>query len=101
MVLGLSRPDAGTVEVFGGTPRSAVAHGLVTAVMQTGGLLKDLTVARDRRAHRGLFAHTRPVAEVLERAGHRRHRRPPGRQVLGRRSSSGCGSRSRCCPTPS
>src|SRR3954463_2029854 len=45
MVLGLSRPDAGTAEVFGGTPRTAVAHGLVTAVMQSGGLLKDLTVA--------------------------------------------------------
>ena len=47
MVLGLSRPDAGTAEVFGMSPRSAVAHGLVTAVMQTGGLLKDLTVDFD------------------------------------------------------
>ena len=44
MVLGLSRPDAGTVEVYGSAPRTAVAHGLVAAVMQTGGLLKDLTV---------------------------------------------------------
>src|SRR4051794_162562 len=44
MVLGLSRPDGGTAEVFGLAPRTAVAHGLVTAVMQTGGLLKDLTV---------------------------------------------------------
>ena len=50
MILGLSRPDAGTVEVFGQAPRDAVAHGLVAAVMQTGGLLKDLTVARDPRA---------------------------------------------------
>src|SRR3954469_23703824 len=38
--LGLSRPDAGSVEVLGTAPRTAVAHGLVTAVMQTGGLLK-------------------------------------------------------------
>src|ERR1700759_120923 len=44
MVLGLSRPDAGAVEVYGRPPRSAVAHGLVSAVMQTGGLLKELTV---------------------------------------------------------
>src|SRR3954452_15419015 len=42
MMLGLSRPDGGTVEVFGGTPRAAVAHGMISAVMQTGCLLKDL-----------------------------------------------------------
>src|SRR3954470_13419920 len=69
MVLGLSRPDAGTAEVFGMTPRSAVAHVLVTAVMQSGGLLKDLTVAETVELTAALFAHTRPVAEVLERAG--------------------------------
>src|SRR4051794_33502063 len=39
MVLGLSRPDAGSAEVFGMEPRTAVARGLVTAVMQSGGLL--------------------------------------------------------------
>ena len=45
MILGLSRPDAGAVEVYGMAPRQAVRKGLVSAVMQTGGLLKDLTVA--------------------------------------------------------
>ena len=69
MVLGLSRPDGGTAEVFGMAPRTAVAHGLVTAVMQTGGLLKDLTVAETVELAAALFAHTRPVAEVLQRAG--------------------------------
>ncbi len=69
MLLGLSRPDAGSVEVLGMAPRAAVAHGLVTAVMQTGGLLKDLTVAETVQLTAALFAHTRPVAEVLERAG--------------------------------
>src|SRR6059058_5536656 len=69
MVLGLSRPDGGTAEVFGLAPRTAVAHGLVTAVMQTGGLLKDLTVRETVELTAALFAHTRPVAEVLERAG--------------------------------
>src|SRR3954466_13622644 len=69
MVLGLSRADAGSAEVFGMPPRTAVAHGLVTAVMQTGGLLKDLTVAEPVELTAALFAHTRPVAEVLERAG--------------------------------
>ena len=69
MLLGLSQPDAGSVEVYGMPPRTAVAHGLVAAVMQTGGLLKDLTVAETARLTAGLFAHSRPVAEVLERAG--------------------------------
>ena len=69
LLLGLSRPDAGTVEVYGMPPRTAVAHGLVAAVMQTGGLLKDLTVEETARLTAGLFAHSRPVTEVLERAG--------------------------------
>src|SRR5690348_18220481 len=59
MVLGLSRPDAGSAEVFGMAPRAAVAHGLVTAVMQTGGLLKDLTVAETVELTAALFAHSR------------------------------------------
>jgi ABC-2 type transport system ATP-binding protein len=69
MVLGLSHPDAGRVGVFGTTPHAAVAQGLVSAVMQTGGLLKDLTVGETVHLVAALFAHTRPVAEVLELAG--------------------------------
>jgi ABC-2 type transport system ATP-binding protein len=69
MILGLSRPDAGAVEVYGMAPRQAVRKGLVAAVMQTGGLLKDLTVAETVQYTARLFAVTRPAAEVLERAG--------------------------------
>ena len=39
MLLGLTRPDAGTVEVYGTDPGRAVRAGRVSAVMQTGGLL--------------------------------------------------------------
>jgi len=69
MLLGLSQPDSGSVEVFGRTPRAAIAHGLVSAVLQTGGLLKDLTVRETLRLTASLFAHTRPIDEVLQRAG--------------------------------
>src|SRR3954467_6755222 len=69
MILGLSRPDTGSVEVHGLAPRTAVAHGLVSAVMQTGGLLKELTVRETLELTAALFAHTRPVTEVLDRAG--------------------------------
>ncbi|MBU8856423.1 MULTISPECIES: ABC transporter ATP-binding protein [unclassified Micromonospora] len=69
MLLGLARPDAGTVRLFGGGPADAVRLGRVAAVMQTGGLLKDLTVAETVRMTAHFYGHTRPVTEVLERAG--------------------------------
>jgi len=69
MILGLSRPTSGAVEVYGMTPRQAVRKGLVSAVMQSGGLLKDLTVAETAQYTASLFAVSRPVGEVLERAG--------------------------------
>jgi len=69
MILGLSRPTAGTVEVLGQAPRQAIARGLVSAVMQTGGLLKDLTVRETVAYTASLFADTRPVDEVLAHAG--------------------------------
>ncbi|MHB1533887.1 MAG: ABC transporter ATP-binding protein [Acidimicrobiales bacterium] len=69
MILGLSRPTAGEVEVYGMTPQHAINKGLVSAVMQTGGLLKDLTVAETVTYTSKLFAMSRPVGEVLERAG--------------------------------
>ncbi|WP_254185114.1 ABC transporter ATP-binding protein [Nocardioides panacis] len=69
MVLGLSQPTGGTVDVLGYRPRQAIARGLVSAVMQTGGLLKDLTVRETVRYTASLFADTRPVDEVLAHAG--------------------------------
>jgi ABC-2 type transport system ATP-binding protein len=69
MILGLSKPTSGTAEVLGLEPRDAVARGLVAAVMQTGGLLKDLTVAETLAYTGSLFVHTRSVTEVMEKAG--------------------------------
>ncbi len=69
MILGLSQPTSGTAEVLGMPPRQAIARGLVAAVMQTGGLLKDLTVRETVRYTASLFAHTKPVEAVLESAG--------------------------------
>jgi ABC-2 type transport system ATP-binding protein len=69
MVLGLSTPTTGTATVLGLDPRQAIARGLVSAVMQTGGLLKDLTVRETVEYTASLFADTRPVDEVVENAG--------------------------------
>src|SRR3954449_8753955 len=73
MMLGFSRPTRGRVDILGGTPADAVSHGRIAAVLQTGGLLKDLTVAETVRLTASLFPTARPVApwieKVLERAG--------------------------------
>ncbi len=69
MVLGLSRPTTGDVSVLGLEPRQAIARGLVSAVMQTGGLIKDLTVRETVEYTASLFADTKPVDEVLDNAG--------------------------------
>jgi ABC-2 type transport system ATP-binding protein len=69
MILGLSQPSEGSVQIFGGDPRKAVALGRVAAVMQTGGLLKDFTVRETVELTASLFRPSRPVDEVLDRAG--------------------------------
>ncbi|HUZ24712.1 MAG TPA: ABC transporter ATP-binding protein [Streptosporangiaceae bacterium] len=69
MILGLSRPTSGTVSVFGMQPRQAINRGLVSAVMQTGGLLKDLTVGETIQYTASLFTRSQPAKEVLDRAG--------------------------------
>ncbi len=69
MILGRGRPDQGKVSVLGLSPQQAVSRGLVSAVMQTGGLLKDLTVGETVRLTATLFPDALPVEEVLQRAG--------------------------------
>src|SRR5690349_25125600 len=70
MLLGLSQPTRGTVQVYGRAPQDAVALGLVSAVMQTGGLLKDYTVEETVRLTAVLFGKPAgSVNEALERAG--------------------------------
>ncbi|GAB3017174.1 ABC transporter ATP-binding protein [Nocardioides flavus (ex Wang et al. 2016)] len=68
MLLGLTAPDAGTVEVYGTSPGEAVRQGRVSAVMQTGGLLNDFTVAETVRAIAALHGRSDRVEVVIERA---------------------------------
>ena len=69
MILGLSRPTGGEVSTFGMPPRRAVDRGLVSAVMQSGGLLPDITVRETVALTASLFAHRIDVDEAMERAG--------------------------------
>jgi ABC-2 type transport system ATP-binding protein len=78
MLLGLSRPTEGSVRVYGRPPHEAVALGLVAAVLQTGGLLKDYTVEETVRVTAVLFGRGRDhVEEALRRAGIADIRRRP------------------------
>jgi len=69
IILGLSQPSAGQVSVYGMHPRQAISRGLISAVMQTGGLLRDLTVGETAEYTASLFARSQPPAEALRRAG--------------------------------
>lgn len=69
LVLGLAEPDAGTVSVLGQRPDRAASSGAVSAVLQTGGLLKDLTVAETVRYVAATHGSVLGVGEVLRSAG--------------------------------
>jgi ABC-2 type transport system ATP-binding protein len=69
MVLGLTRPDAGSVAVFGRPPSDAVASGLVGAMLQTGGLLRDLTVRELMLQLASLYPDPLGVDETIELVG--------------------------------
>jgi len=69
MVLGLTTPTSGSVAVFGAPPRQAVREGRVSAVLQTGGLLRDLTVRETVRIIASTFDTHRDIDDVLDSAG--------------------------------
>lgn len=69
MVLGLTTPTSGTVEVFGARPAEAVDAGRIAAVLQTGGLLADLTVEETVRMIASVYDTTLAPDEAMARAG--------------------------------
>ena len=69
MLLGLLRPDDGTVSVFGATPREAIAAGAVGAMLQTGELIRDLSVRELLEMMASLFPSPLAVDDVLELTG--------------------------------
>ena len=69
MALGFSPPSDGTVSVFGSDPVAAVRQGRVGAVLQTGGLLEDLSVRETVAMVAGCHRRHIGVPAALERAG--------------------------------
>jgi ABC-2 type transport system ATP-binding protein len=68
VVLGLQRPDAGRVSLFGGSPRSAVASGRVGAMLQEGDLPPGARVAELVGLVRALYPSPLPLAAALRLA---------------------------------
>jgi ABC-2 type transport system ATP-binding protein len=69
MMLGLTRPDRGTVSVFGREPSAAIAAGAVGAMLQTGSLLRDLSVRELLNMMASLYPSPMPVQEALTLTG--------------------------------
>lgn len=69
ILLGLQPPTSGSVEVFGGTPAEAINDERISAVLQTGGLLRDLRVRETVELIASTYRHPLGVDEVMERAG--------------------------------
>src|SRR5947208_12627249 len=71
MVLGLAEPDSGTVRVLGGSAADAVAAGRIGAMLQTGELIRDLSVRELVAMVASLYPAPLDVDEVLALTGTR------------------------------
>ncbi len=69
MLLGLTRPDGGTISLFGRPPKPAVEAGDVGAMLQIGGLIHDLSVRELVSMMAGLYPNALEVDSVLDLVG--------------------------------
>ncbi len=69
MILGLSEPDGGAVSVFGGTPAAAIGGGLVGAMLQSGALIRDLSVRELIAMVASLYPQPLEVEDALQLTG--------------------------------
>lgn len=66
MLLGLSAPDSGRIEIFGAAPGSATAHANVGAMLQDGGMMPGVLVGELLAMVRSLYAAPLALNEVVE-----------------------------------
>jgi ABC-2 type transport system ATP-binding protein len=69
MILGLAQPDGGSVSVFGDAPTAAVDAGSVGAMLQTGALIRDLSVRELVEMVASLYPAPLGAQEALELTG--------------------------------
>jgi ABC-2 type transport system ATP-binding protein len=69
MLLALRKPTAGKIEMFGNDPYHAVKSGRVGAMLQSGGLMPEVTVRELVTLVAGLHPRPVPVDTTMRRAG--------------------------------
>jgi ABC-2 type transport system ATP-binding protein len=69
MLLALRRPTSGRIQMFGSDPYHAVKSGRVGAMLQSGGLMPEVTVRELVTLVTGLHPRPEPVDVTLQRAG--------------------------------
>jgi ABC-2 type transport system ATP-binding protein len=69
LLLGLREPDTGGITLFGGSPRAAIEAGRVGAMLQSGGLMTDVTVRELVQLACDVHPRGHRCAEVLRDAG--------------------------------
>src|ERR1700759_865713 len=69
LLLGLRNADTGSVSVFGTPPAQAIGAGRVGAMLQSGGLMEEVTVRELVRLACDLHPRAYPVDRVLAAAG--------------------------------
>src|SRR5436309_5697831 len=66
MLLGLLPPDAGDATIFGQTPVEAIASGSIGAMLQTGAVIRDVTVRELITMMAALYPRPLPVDDVID-----------------------------------
>jgi len=69
MLLGLLEPDSGSVSLFGRPPAEAIQNGAIGAMLQTGSLIRDLSVRELLDMMASLYPSSLPVDEVIGMVG--------------------------------
>jgi len=68
-LLGVLRPAAGSVSIYGRQPRAAINDGFISAMQQDGGLMEGVTVREMLTFVHGLYAAPMHFDDVVETAG--------------------------------
>lgn len=68
LILGLTTPTSGFISALGASPSHASKSGRIGAVMQSGGLLPEITVKETLELLGAAFPVHRPYQEIIERA---------------------------------
>jgi ABC-2 type transport system ATP-binding protein len=69
MLLALRKPTSGKIRMFGSDPYHAVKSGQVGAMLQSGGLMPEVTVTELITLVAGLHPRPEPIATTMRRAG--------------------------------